>query len=41
MKALAAELGADLVIDARKDDVGQVLRQHGGAHAAIAPTGSS
>ncbi|MDX3752717.1 zinc-dependent alcohol dehydrogenase [Streptomyces sp. AK08-02] len=33
---LAAELGADLVIDARKDDVGQVLRQHGGAHAAIA-----
>ncbi|WP_406731352.1 zinc-dependent alcohol dehydrogenase [Streptomyces sp. NBC_01794] len=33
---LAAELGADLVIDARKDDVGQVLKQHGGAHAAIA-----
>ncbi|MFI1212567.1 zinc-dependent alcohol dehydrogenase [Streptomyces sp. NPDC020802] len=33
---LATELGADLVIDARKDDVGQVLRQHGGAHAAIA-----
>ncbi|MFF1407478.1 zinc-dependent alcohol dehydrogenase [Streptomyces sp. NPDC058294] len=33
---LAAELGADLVIDARKADVGQVLRQHGGAHAAIA-----
>ncbi|NUP43680.1 MAG: alcohol dehydrogenase AdhP [Streptomyces sp.] len=33
---LAAELGADLVIDARKQDVGAVLRQHGGAHAAIA-----
>lgn len=33
---LATELGADLVIDARKDDVGQVLKQHGGAHAAIA-----
>ncbi|MFF4359988.1 alcohol dehydrogenase AdhP [Streptomyces sp. NPDC001604] len=33
---LATELGADLVIDARKQDVGEVLRQHGGAHAAIA-----
>ncbi|MFD0313612.1 alcohol dehydrogenase AdhP [Streptomyces flavalbus] len=33
---LAAELGADLVIDARKEDVGAVLKQHGGAHAAIA-----
>ncbi|MBQ1093435.1 alcohol dehydrogenase AdhP [Streptomyces sp. B93] len=33
---LAAELGADFVIDARKDDVAEVLRQHGGAHAAIA-----
>ncbi|MFF4505087.1 zinc-dependent alcohol dehydrogenase [Streptomyces sp. NPDC001401] len=33
---LAAELGADLVIDARKDDVGGVLKAHGGAHAAIA-----
>ena len=33
---LAAELGADLVIDARKDDVGAVLKQAGGAHAAIA-----
>ncbi|ARP68620.1 zinc-dependent alcohol dehydrogenase [Streptomyces pluripotens] len=33
---LAAELGADLVIDARKDDVGRVLKDHGGAHAAIA-----
>ncbi|MER6385992.1 zinc-dependent alcohol dehydrogenase [Streptomyces sp. NPDC001250] len=32
---LAKELGADLVIDARKQDVGQVLKQHGGAHAAI------
>ncbi|MER6567844.1 zinc-binding dehydrogenase [Streptomyces sp. NPDC001093] len=33
---LARELGADLVIDARKQDAGQVLKQHGGAHAAIA-----
>jgi alcohol dehydrogenase, propanol-preferring len=33
---LAAELGADLVIDARKHNVGEVLKQHGGAHAAIA-----
>ncbi|MEU3793979.1 zinc-binding dehydrogenase [Streptomyces fructofermentans] len=33
---LAAELGADILIDARKDDVGAVLKQHGGAHAAIA-----
>ncbi|GAA3771461.1 alcohol dehydrogenase AdhP [Streptomyces coacervatus] len=33
---LAAELGADLLIDARKDDVGKVLKAHGGAHAAIA-----
>ncbi|UIX34143.1 zinc-dependent alcohol dehydrogenase [Streptomyces sp. GQFP] len=33
---LAAELGADIVIDARKEDVGAVLQQHGGAHAAIA-----
>jgi alcohol dehydrogenase, propanol-preferring len=34
--ALAAQLGADIVIDARKEDVGAVLKQHGGAHAAIA-----
>ncbi|WP_328494704.1 zinc-dependent alcohol dehydrogenase [Streptomyces sp. NBC_00414] len=34
--ALAAELGADLLIDARKQDVGEVLRSHGGAHAALA-----
>ena len=34
--ALATELGADLVIDARKENVGEVLQQHGGAHAAIA-----
>lgn len=34
--ALAAELGADLLIDARKDDPSQVLRRHGGAHAALA-----
>ncbi|MER6671846.1 zinc-dependent alcohol dehydrogenase [Streptomyces sp. NPDC000983] len=33
---LAAELGADLVVDARKEDVAQVLKAHGGAHAAIA-----
>lgn len=33
---LARELGADILIDARKDDVGEVLRQHGGAHAALA-----
>ncbi|CCK32505.1 Alcohol dehydrogenase [Streptomyces davaonensis JCM 4913] len=33
---LAAELGADLVIDARKHDVGEVLKRYGGAHAAIA-----
>jgi len=34
--ALAAELGADIIIDARKEDVGAVLKRHGGAHAAIA-----
>ncbi|WP_338682282.1 zinc-dependent alcohol dehydrogenase [Streptomyces acidiscabies] len=33
---LAARLGADLVIDARKENVGEVLKRHGGAHAAIA-----
>ncbi|MEU1177802.1 zinc-dependent alcohol dehydrogenase [Streptomyces sp. NPDC005820] len=33
---LAAELGADILIDARKEDVGEVLQRHGGAHAAIA-----
>lgn len=33
---LARELGADLTIDARKEDVGAVLKRHGGAHAAIA-----
>ncbi|WP_329137457.1 alcohol dehydrogenase AdhP [Streptomyces sp. NBC_01476] len=33
---LATELGADLVIDARKEDVSKVLKSHGGAHAAIA-----
>ncbi|AOR30406.1 zinc-dependent alcohol dehydrogenase [Streptomyces fodineus] len=33
---LAHELGADLVIGARKQDVGQELKKHGGAHAAIA-----
>ncbi|MDQ1034472.1 propanol-preferring alcohol dehydrogenase [Streptomyces sp. V3I8] len=34
--ALAAELGADLVIDAREQDVGAVLKSHGGAHVALA-----
>ncbi|MFF8993562.1 zinc-dependent alcohol dehydrogenase [Streptomyces sp. NPDC014983] len=33
---LARELGADLVIDARAQDVGAELKKHGGAHAAIA-----
>ncbi|MFF8941527.1 zinc-dependent alcohol dehydrogenase [Streptomyces sp. NPDC014864] len=33
---VAAELGADLVIDARTQDVAQELKRHGGAHAAIA-----
>ncbi|MGV9452500.1 zinc-dependent alcohol dehydrogenase [Streptomyces sp. NPDC003635] len=33
---LAAELGADLTIDARKHDVGEVLKRYGGAHAALA-----
>lgn len=33
---LATELGADLVIDARKENPGEVLERHGGAHAAIA-----
>ncbi|KAB2971034.1 zinc-dependent alcohol dehydrogenase [Streptomyces sp. SS1-1] len=34
--ALARELGADLVIDARAQDVGAELKRHGGAHAALA-----
>lgn len=34
--ALARELGADIVIDAREEDPGEVLRHHGGAHAALA-----
>ncbi|SFF31759.1 alcohol dehydrogenase, propanol-preferring [Actinacidiphila alni] len=33
---LASALGADLLIDARKDDPAEVLKRHGGAHAAIA-----
>ncbi|CAL9649668.1 Alcohol dehydrogenase [Streptomyces sp. enrichment culture] len=33
---LARELGADLVIDARKEATGAVLKRHGGAHAALA-----
>ncbi|MCT7352001.1 alcohol dehydrogenase AdhP [Streptomyces sp. 15-116A] len=33
---LARELGADILIDARKEDPAEVLRRHGGAHAAIA-----
>jgi alcohol dehydrogenase, propanol-preferring len=32
---LAAELGADIVIDARAEDPAQVLRAHGGADVAI------
>ncbi|WP_326600329.1 alcohol dehydrogenase catalytic domain-containing protein [Streptomyces sp. NBC_01803] len=34
--ALARALGADLLIDARKEDPAEVLKRHGGAHAAIA-----
>ncbi|MGY1455143.1 zinc-dependent alcohol dehydrogenase [Streptomyces sp. SS8] len=34
--SLAGELGADILIDARKEDPAEVLRRHGGAHAAIA-----
>ena len=34
--ALARELGADILIDARKEDPAEVLKRHGGAHAAIA-----
>ncbi|MEU5218435.1 alcohol dehydrogenase AdhP [Streptomyces sp. NPDC020807] len=33
---LAADLGADILIDARKEDPAAVLRRHGGAHAALA-----
>lgn len=33
---LARELGADIVIDARVEDPADVLKRHGGAHAAIA-----
>ncbi|MFF3615488.1 zinc-dependent alcohol dehydrogenase [Streptomyces sp. NPDC002580] len=33
---LARELGADIVIDAREEDPGEVLKRHGGAHVAIA-----
>ncbi|MET7597742.1 MULTISPECIES: zinc-dependent alcohol dehydrogenase [unclassified Streptomyces] len=33
---LATRLGADLVIDARTENVGEVLKRHGGAHAALA-----
>ncbi|MEU6853220.1 zinc-dependent alcohol dehydrogenase [Actinacidiphila alni] len=33
---LASTLGADLLIDARKDDPAEILKRHGGAHAAIA-----
>ncbi|MFJ3306678.1 zinc-dependent alcohol dehydrogenase [Streptomyces sp. NPDC086549] len=34
--ALARELGADILVDARKEDPAEVLKRHGGAHAAIA-----
>ncbi|MFK4104242.1 alcohol dehydrogenase AdhP [Streptomyces sp. NPDC019531] len=33
---LARKLGADILIDARREDPAEVLKQHGGAHAAIA-----
>ncbi|MER5480293.1 zinc-dependent alcohol dehydrogenase [Streptomyces sp. NPDC002734] len=33
---LARELGADIVIDARTQDVAAELKRHGGAHAALA-----
>ncbi|ATL32276.1 Alcohol dehydrogenase [Streptomyces formicae] len=33
---LARELGTDILIDARKEDPAEVLKRHGGAHAAIA-----
>ncbi|MFJ3224726.1 zinc-dependent alcohol dehydrogenase [Streptomyces sp. NPDC086783] len=33
---LATRLGADLVIDARTENVGEALKRHGGAHAALA-----
>ncbi|MEU1192948.1 zinc-dependent alcohol dehydrogenase [Streptomyces sp. NPDC005859] len=33
---LAAELGADIIVDAREENVGEVLKRHGGAHAALA-----
>ncbi|MFP8940109.1 zinc-dependent alcohol dehydrogenase [Streptomyces fenghuangensis] len=34
--SLAGELGADILIDARKEDPAEALREYGGAHAAIA-----
>ncbi|MEU5321139.1 zinc-dependent alcohol dehydrogenase [Streptomyces sp. NPDC021056] len=33
---LARKLGADILIDARKEDPAEVLKRHGGAHSAIA-----
>lgn len=33
---LARKLGADILIDARKEDPAEVLKAHGGAHSAIA-----
>ncbi|MFD3791094.1 zinc-dependent alcohol dehydrogenase [Streptomyces cyaneofuscatus] len=38
---LARELGADILIDARTQDVGAELKRHGGAHAALALAVSS
>ncbi|MGW3420378.1 alcohol dehydrogenase AdhP [Streptomyces phaeochromogenes] len=32
---LARELGADILIDARKEDPAEVLQRHGGAHTAL------
>ncbi|MFJ4772162.1 zinc-dependent alcohol dehydrogenase [Streptomyces uncialis] len=34
--ALAASLGADILVNAAKDDPAAVLREHGGAHVALA-----
>lgn len=33
---LAADLGADILVDAREEDPAAVLQRHGGAHAALA-----
>ncbi|EMF29690.1 alcohol dehydrogenase [Streptomyces gancidicus BKS 13-15] len=38
---LAHELGADILIDARKEDPAEVRKRHGGAHTAVALTVSA